>query len=41
MQIGATRAQVTAPLSRTGTDLAFLRGSNALVRENGRTYGSQ
>jgi gamma-glutamyl phosphate reductase len=37
----ATRAQVTAPLSRTDTDLVFLRGSNALVRENGRTRGSQ
>ena len=33
MQIVATRAQVTALLSRTGTDLVFLRKSDALVHE--------
>ena len=33
MQIIATRALVTALFSRTGADLVFLRGSNALVRE--------
>ena len=33
MQIVATRAQVTALLSRTGTDPVFLRKSDALVHE--------